>query len=236
MSDRGFSARSRAPAGQGDPVLPLQLHLISVLNSPSSLPPQAVLFDIGNVLLKFDFNRAAQAMAEHSDVPAAEIRTALDSWQHRHETGAVTSEEFGAALQQAIGSKSSEVVFREHFADIFTPNEPMWEFARQLFGKVPVYLFSNISFWHETWIFEKYPEFQRFDGGFYSWRIGAMKPDPKFYAEAVNTLPFEPSRIAYMDDMPLNVAGGVAAGFQSVQYDADNHAAFLEIAKFWIPA
>jgi len=201
----------------------------------SSLPPQAVLFDIGNVLLKFDFNRAARAMAADSAAPAEEIRALLDSWQHRHETGGVSSEDFGAAVREGIGYQSTEAVFREHFSDIFTPNEPMWDFARSLFGKVPVFLFSNISLWHESWVFEKYPEFALFDGGFYSWRIGAMKPDSAFYQAALDTLPFAPERIAYMDDMPLNVAGGVQAGFRSIQYDAGQHGEFLKAASLWVP-
>ncbi|MDB6071574.1 MAG: HAD-superfamily hydrolase, subfamily variant 3 [Verrucomicrobiales bacterium] len=197
------------------------------------LPAQAVLFDIGNVLLKFDFNRAARAMAAHCEKSVEEIRTALDGWQHRHETGTVTSDDFGTALRAEIGYTGAESLFREQFCDIFTPNEPMWEFARSLFGKVPVYLFSNISLWHETWVFEKYPDFVRFDGGFYSWRLLAMKPDPAFYKAAVEALPFPPGRIAYMDDMPLNVEGGRAAGFQCWQYSADEHPAFLAHAAGW---
>lgn len=196
-------------------------------------PVQAVLFDIGNVLLKFDFNRAAEAMARHSRLPAARIRAELDAWQPKHETGEVTPEAFSAGVREAIGFEGSEDEFRALFCGIFTPNEPMWEFARSLFGRVPVYLFSNISFWHETWIFQKYPEFSCFDGGFYSWRIGAMKPDAAFYRAALESLPFAPERIAYMDDMPLNVAGGQAAGFRCWQYHDDQHGAFLGEAGRW---
>lgn len=192
-----------------------------------------MLFDIGNVLLKFDFDRAAAAMARHSKARPEVIRAELDAWQHRHETGAVTSEEFGTAVRSIIGYEGPETLFRQQFCDIFTPNEPMWDFARRLFGKVPVYLFSNISCWHETWIFEQYPEFARFDGGFYSWRIKAMKPDPAFYRAARETLPFPPEQIAYLDDMPLNVAGGHSAAFQAIQYDAENHDGFLAAAAGW---
>jgi glucose-1-phosphatase len=202
--------------------------------TPNSEPVQAILFDIGNVLLKFDFNRAARSMAPHSTAPEAEIRAVLDAWQHRHETGAVSSDDFSSAVRGEIGYQGPESLFREQFCDIFTPNEPMWEFVRSLFGKVPVFLFSNISLWHETWVFEQYPDFARFDGGFYSWRIGAMKPDPKFYQEALETLPFPPDRIGYMDDMPNNVAGGLAAGFRSFLYHHDHHEAFLAETESWL--
>ena len=202
--------------------------------NPDTLPAEAVLFDIGNVLLKFDFNRAAEGMAKHSAVSAKTIRQVLDSWQHRHETGAVSSEEFSWEVRKKIGYTAPEALFQVQFCGIFTPNEPMWEYARSLFGKIPVFLFSNISRWHETWVFERYPEFASFDGGFYSWRIGAMKPDPVFYQEALQTLPFAPERLAYMDDMPHNVASGVAAGFRTIQYDAARHDAFLAAAQEWV--
>ena len=201
--------------------------------NPGNIPVGAVLFDIGNVLLKFDFDRAARAMEELSTASAREIRAVLDSWQHRHETGAVSSDNFSETVRTIIGFTGPEAVFHQQFCDIFTPNEPMWKFARSLFGKTPVYLFSNISRWHETWVFERYPEFAMFDGGFYSWRIGAMKPDAAFYLEAVQSLPFAPDEIAYMDDMPHNVAGGIAAGFHTVQYNSDRHDDFLTAAQSW---
>lgn len=204
-------------------------------SASSPLPVQTILFDIGNVLLKFDFDRAARAMAPHCTVPAAVIRTELDSWQHRHETGAANAESFSAGVREAIGFSGAEEQFRDIFCDIFEPNEPMWKFARSCFGKVPVYLFSNISYWHEMWVFAKYPDFARFDGGFYSWRIGAMKPDRRFYQAALDSLPCDPARVGYMDDMPHNVAGGEAAGFRSFKYDYHDHTAFLNEAARWLP-
>ena len=200
----------------------------------NSLPAQAILFDIGNVLLKFDYNRAASAMAAHSTADPARIRAALEKWTHQHETGVLSSEAFGEAVGKDIGYTAPEELFREQFCRIFEANEPMWDFARRCFGKVPVYLFSNISEWHEMWCFENYPDFARFDGGFYSWRMGTMKPESAFYHEALATLPFDPDRIAYMDDMPLNVAGGKSVGFRAVQYSYADHAGFLTSVAGWL--
>lgn len=199
-----------------------------------SIPPvQALLFDIGNVLLRFDYDQAAKAMAEHSSRSAPEIRAMLDEWQHRHETGQSTSGDFSREIRREIGYKASEEVFREHFGDIFTPNEPMWDYARMLFGKMPVYLFSNISSLHESWIFEKFPEFEEFDGGFYSWRVGSMKPERGMYSRAIEVLQLPPERIGYLDDMPLNVQAGRDAGFRCVQYSPDNHPGFLAEVQPW---
>jgi putative hydrolase of the HAD superfamily len=45
---------------------------------------------------------------------------------------------------------------------------------------------------------------------------GVMKPDPAAFAAGVQALGLAPGEIVYLDDMPWNVAGGIAAGLQTV--------------------
>ncbi len=189
---------------------------------------EAILFDIGNVLLNFDYRRAVRALTARSSASSHEVAEVLDALHGPHETGQLGMLPYFIEVAKRTGYKDSEEIFHEAFSDIFIPNEPMWDFVRPLFGKVPVYLFSNISERHEKWIFEKYPELSRFDGGFYSWRMGCMKPDPEYYRKALAALPYAPERMAYFDDLRPNVFAGQAAGLQAIQYLPDNHAAFLE--------
>ncbi|RYD31194.1 MAG: hypothetical protein EOP86_18420 [Verrucomicrobiaceae bacterium] len=193
---------------------------------------EAILFDIGNVLLNFDYRRAVKALAEHAEVPANELAEVLDELHGPHETGQFTKLQYFTEVARRTGFKNSEEIFHQAFSDIFAPNEPMWEFVRPLFGKVPVYLFSNISERHEMWIYEKYPELKRFNGGFFSWRMGCMKPDPEYYRKALEVLPHAPERMAYFDDLRPNVMAGTAWGLQAIRYLADDHDAFLrEVAE-----
>jgi FMN phosphatase YigB (HAD superfamily) len=188
---------------------------------------EAILFDIGNVLLSFDYKRAVKALAAHATVSTFEVEEALDTLHGHHETGQLAMRGYFDEMVRRTGYTQPEEVFNEGFSDIFVANEPMWEFVRPLFGKIPVYLFSNTSERHERWFFEKYPEFAKFDGGFYSWRLGAMKPDPEFYRKALEQLPFAPERVAYFDDLRPNILAGEAFGLQSFRYLADDHAGFL---------
>ena len=41
---------------------------------PSTVPPRAVVFDLGKVLLDFDYGRAARTLSVHSDLSATEFR------------------------------------------------------------------------------------------------------------------------------------------------------------------
>lgn len=187
----------------------------------------AILFDIGNVLLRFDYKRAVKALSAHATVSTFEVEEALDALHGPHETGQLAMPGHFEEMVRRTGYTQPEEVFHEAFSDIFVPNEPMWDFARPLFGKIPVYLFSNTSERHERWFKEKYPEFGKFDGGFYSWRLGAMKPDTEFYRKALEQLPYPPERVAYFDDLRPNIQAGDAFGLQSFRYLADDHAGFL---------
>lgn len=189
---------------------------------------EAVLFDIGNVLLNFDYQRTVRSLSEHTGVSPEDLAKVLEDLHFAHETGELSQLGYFEEVARRTGFAESEEVFHKAFSDIFTPNEPMWELVRPLFGKVPVYLFSNTSARHEQWIFEKYPEMSQFDGSFFSWRLGCMKPDREYYRKSLSTLPFPPEKIAYFDDLEPNILQGREWGLQAITYRSDNHAGFLE--------
>lgn len=48
---------------------------------------------------------------------------------------------------------------------------------------------------------------------------GILKPDPRAYGFVTKALNLEPVDCVFVDDQPKNVAGGIAAGMQCVQFD-----------------
>jgi putative hydrolase of the HAD superfamily len=46
---------------------------------------------------------------------------------------------------------------------------------------------------------------------------GVLKPDPRAFAAGAAALDLPPQDIAYLDDMPWNVAGGLTAGLQAIR-------------------
>ncbi len=57
-------------------------------------------------------------------------------------------------------------------------------------------------------------------GHFQSWTfsavVGCCKPDPRIFAAAEHDLGVEPARILFVDDLPANVEGARACGWQAV--------------------
>lgn len=62
-------------------------------------------------------------------------------------------------------------------------------------------------------------------------RTGVLKPDPAAYAAAVEAAGVPAGEIVYLDDMPVNVAGGVAAGLQTIEVHYDDRAGAVAEAR-----
>lgn len=190
--------------------------------------PEAYLFDIGNVILAFDFRISAGRLAEEASASAEEILALVSPLTVDLELGRLSVGDFIGEASARIGYTGSPERFRSDFADIFELNEPMAAFIRSLKAKgTPIYLLSNTNAIHAPFFEAAYPVFGLFDGGIYSHEAGLMKPDPAIYERARSDLALVPERTVYIDDNAANCAAGAAAGFLSIAYDAKRHEEFL---------
>jgi len=190
---------------------------------------EACLFDIGNVIITFDFMKSARRLAESASVPAGEILERVSPLTVDLELGRITVDEFIAEASARIGYRGEASTFRDHFADIFELNGPMAAFIDSVRARgIPLHLLSNTNGIHVPFFEATYPVFGAFEGRIYSHEVGLMKPDPAIYGLVRDTLRLDPSRTLYIDDLPANCEAGAAAGFLTIPYAHDQHAEFLQ--------
>jgi HAD superfamily hydrolase (TIGR01509 family) len=191
--------------------------------------PDAYLFDIGNVIITFDFRISAGKLAGEAAVPAEEILSLVSPLTVDLELGRLSPEQFIAEASSRIGYTGTPERFHSVFADIFELNEPMAAFITELKAAgTPLYLLSNTNGIHAPFFEATYPVFGLFDGGIYSHEVGLMKPDPAIYERVRTDLRLVPERTVYIDDNAANCVAGEAAGFLSIPYDVKRHEAFLD--------
>jgi putative hydrolase of the HAD superfamily len=189
----------------------------------------AVIFDIGNVLLAFDYFIAERALLAHTGRNIA--RSVEDLHPHRmdHESGRSTREEFIRIVREAFAHDGPEDHFMEMWTRIFEVNTPMVEWARSLHGTTPLYLLSNIGCIHHDHIFEEYDFFANlFQDGIYSYKAGVMKPERRIFELARTQFGIDPYRTLYIDDLEENVRGAESVGFITHHYDPARHDLFVE--------
>jgi len=198
------------------------------------MPRPALLFDIGNVLLRFDFTVAARRFSDLSEASATEVLGLLSPFKEDLESGAIDDASFTRLATERIGFRGSVEEFAHIWGDIFEANEPMVAHLEELARLHPCYLFSNTNGLHKEFFLRRFPFFRHFTGGIYSHEARAMKPHQPIYRHAIEKFDLDPAQTFYIDDLPDNIATGRRLGFQSYQYDLNRHGEFEVALREWL--
>ncbi len=181
--------------------------------------PEAVVFDLGKVLLNFDYNVAAKKIASRGRMTAEEIQKSIDHSPllFRFETGLMSKEDFFSEVCTATGFSGDFEEFAGHFSDIFSPIAPMIEWHRSLREKgIPTYIFSNTNELAVRHIRQRFPFFANFTGYVFSYEHRSMKPEAKLYEVVERITGKRGDSILYLDDRVENVAAGAARHWQTI--------------------
>jgi HAD superfamily hydrolase (TIGR01509 family) len=197
--------------------------------------PKAVVFDLGKVLVDFDYSIAGRRIAALSRMSASEVQAFIDHSPllFRFETGEIDRQQFFSEIQAATGFRGTLAEFSEFFADIFTPIEPMVDLHDELRERgVPAYIFSNTNELAIGHIRRNFEFFSRFDGYVLSYEHGVMKPQPGLYEAVESCARLRGGEILYLDDRPENVTAGANRGWQAILHKSpETSRAIIESAS-----
>ena len=184
----------------------------------ASRVPKAVVFDLGKVLLDFDYGILARRMASQSSVSAEEILTVVNQTPllHRYETGLISDCEFYDAVVRATGFRGTEEEFLNWFGDIFTEIVPMVALQGELVRRgVPTYVFSNTNAQAIRYVRTYFDFYRQFTGEVLSYEVHSMKPDSRIYEAVERITGLSGKDLLYLDDRPENIAAGDSRGWQT---------------------
>lgn len=183
------------------------------------VPPRAIIFDLGKVLLDFDWQIAVRQLLPHVRNPLTAIQSLLtgSSLLHDYESGAITTERFVEEVRARVGFAGSFADFAAGFGDIFSeiPEMVALHAAVRRAG-FKTYLFSNTNELAVQVVRAKFPFFANFDGWFLSYEQKVMKPAPRSYEVIEQMSGLRGADLFYLDDVAANVAGARARGWRGV--------------------
>ena len=184
--------------------------------------PSAIVFDLGKVLVDFDYSIAARKIAAQSGRPVDFARLFVDElpWLLRYENGGLTTAEFVARLISLTGYTGTANEFEAIFGDIFTAIPAMIELHAALRQKgFPTFAFSNTNELAIRHVRTNFPFFANFTGYIYSHEVGSMKPEAKIYEALERLAGKSGGELLYIDDRPENIAAGVQRGWQTIWHE-----------------
>ena len=191
------------------------------MNSPlSAHSADALLFDLGRVVLDIDFNKVVAIWAGHAGCAPAQLVGRFspnDAWR-RHERGEISDAAFFDGLRGSLGIAISDAQFLEGWNAIFTGEMP--DIAAQLARAeqhLPLYAFSNTNGAHVAHFSQAYAGvLGHFREIYLSSSIGLRKPEAAAYDHVVKAIGVPASRIVFFDDSAENIAGARARGLTAV--------------------
>jgi len=181
-----------------------------------------IIFDLGKVLVDFDYSIAADKIRARSVNPPDYFQffQNLSPLLVQYETGLVTRQEFFEQIREAIGFQGSPAEFGDYFAKIFTPITPMIELHAALRRQgFRTYIFSNTNDLAIEHVRADFPFFQHFDGYILSYEVKAMKPNPPIYEAMEAMCGRAGEQLIYIDDRDENVAAGAVRGWRVILHE-----------------
>jgi haloacid dehalogenase superfamily, subfamily IA, variant 3 with third motif having DD or ED len=177
-----------------------------------------VVFDIGGVLLNLRYEPFIRYLAaagiDMRDLPGWLTRVDLAG----HERG----EHDGEALLARIAALATTPLdardMHARWLDMFDRSDEMFALAQGLMTDYRVYLLSNVGDLHWAHVGRVYGLDSLVHGVCASFRVGAVKPEPKIYREAEAMFGLEPTTTVFIDDLAPNVVGARACGWHAIHH------------------
>jgi putative hydrolase of the HAD superfamily len=179
----------------------------------------AICFDLGKVLIDFNWQAMLARIAEKSTLPPAEMSRLLSGNPQilAYEVGGITSPKFFAYLKKLLKYKGTPTELRACFCEIFTPLSDHIALAAMLAPHYPMAIISNTNEAHISYAESTYSFFSLFPVRIYSHQFKMMKPQPEIYATALNALGgIDPLEALFIDDLEPNILGAVKLGWQTI--------------------
>ena len=184
---------------------------------------KAIIFDLGKVLVPFDFKRGYTRLEPLCGIPAAEIpdRIRPTGLVQRFESGGIESRDFFDQLSNHLNLRASYNDFCAIWSSIFLPETLIPEsMIAELARNYPLILLSNTNAIHFEMIQENYPILRHFRDLILSYKVGTMKPSPLIYQKAIEAAGCRPEECFFTDDIPEYVAGAKEQGIDAVQFQS----------------
>ena len=183
---------------------------------------KAIFFDLGKVLVHFDFDRGYRALESLCPYPSAEIprRLMANGVVERFETGLIEPEDFVSQLVASLGLKLDYEGFCRVWSCIFTGPLVPESMVEGLAARYNLVLLSNTNAIHFAMLQETYPVLRHFHDLVLSYEVKAMKPNPKIYQAALDRAGCEPGECFYTDDIADYVDAARRMGIDAVQFES----------------
>ena len=200
---------------------------IDKFNESVSITPQdtgisTVIFDIGDVLIRDNFNKLLKADPE---IPDDQVDTIRDLWflDKDNIDDTMDLDTYREIVNKRMGVELSKYIpklfqYNVDAVEILDYTIPMIQDLKDKGYKV--YYLSNWSAWTHDLLQEagKFDFLKLMDGGVFSYDVGYMKPNEEIYKILLNKYKINPEEAVFFDDREENIEAANKLGIHGVHF------------------
>ena len=186
---------------------------------------KVIVFDLGNVLIPFDYNILIESMNKIDEGLGNRFAEKYYDNYHVHrqyEKWELSNDEFLKIMIEWTENKISEENLKHIYSDLFVENKETTALLPIIKENYKLVLLSNTNFIHQKYGWEKYDFLKHFDKLILSHEVGAIKPEEKIY-RAVEAFTNESSEShIFIDDIAEYVEGAKKCDWDGIQFKSHN--------------
>jgi putative hydrolase of the HAD superfamily len=184
---------------------------------------KTIFFDLGNVIIPFDFRRAYARLQPLCNYPVTEISQRMRGTDlvSRFESGQIAPEQFVKEFCAVLELRISYDEFCDLWTSVFLPEPLIREsLLADLGRRHPLMLLSNTNPIHFHMIQANYPLLKHFGHCVLSYEVGALKPSEQIFEAALAHAGCEAGECFFTDDLAVNVEAARKHGMDAVQFQS----------------
>jgi len=184
---------------------------------------RAIIFDIGRVLIRVDISRAMTGLASGLPLTPQEVWSAIEKDPHwlDWQEGRISPYDWHIHLTKRLGTSLTFEQFCEVWNLALDPNPIHSEsFLEKLSKNYRLALLSNTDPIHMSHEEARFPFFRFFPNRIYSYRVGASKPNPVIYGEALRACKVRAAEAVYIDDVAAYAEAAQRLGMTGIVFQS----------------
>ncbi|MGH6821454.1 MAG: HAD-IA family hydrolase [Methylocella sp.] len=197
------------------------------------MAPRLVIFDLDDVLCRYDLGQRLRALSRLSGKRPRDIRAAV--WDSGFEDdsdagGYPDPEHYLAEFGRRIGHPITRAEWIAARREAMMASADVLDLARRIARRARVVIFTNNGPLLKLYLHELFPEAASiFDKPYCSYEFATKKPDPNSFLRLLERLGVAPKDAWFIDDKRSNVQGAHMAGLTGHHFRS--HAALAADAK-----
>lgn len=182
---------------------------------------KAIVFDLGNVLLPFNYSIAVKRMNAIEENLGETFLTFYKANYELHrsfERGDLPIEKFISKMLDVLQHKIDAETFCIIYSEIFTVNQNVASLLPKLKQNYKLVLLSNTNAIHKKYGWERYEFIKYFDRLILSHEVNTVKPEEKIYKAVEEFTGLQPEEHLFIDDILEYVNGAKKLGWDGIQF------------------